>query len=58
MLQGQGTPLLPLSHLRSQPDAEFRSAAVLSNLAGGIAVGKMGCATVTPKELLHAIETF
>lgn len=31
-------------------------AAMLSNLAGGIAVGKMGCATLTPAELLTAAE--
>ncbi len=36
--------------------ADIRSAAELSNLAGGIVVGKMGCATVTPGELLAAIE--
>ena len=35
----------------------IRSAAELSNLAAGIVVGKMGCATVTPTELRKAIET-
>lgn len=36
---------------------DIRSAAELSNLAAGIVVGKMGCATVTPTELREAIET-
>lgn len=36
---------------------DMRSAAELSNLAAGIVVGKMGCATVTPTELREAIET-
>ena len=54
---GAGDTVVAAFTLALATDAEFRSAAMLSNLAGGIAVGKMGCATVTPKELLHAIET-
>ena len=54
---GAGDTVVAAFTLALAADAEFRSAAMLSNLAGGIAVGKMGCATVTPKELLHAIET-
>ena len=55
---GAGDTVVAAFTLALAAGAEFRSAAVLSNLAGGIAVGKMGCATVTQKELLHAIETF
>ena len=55
---GAGDTVVAAFTLALAADAEFRSAALLSNLAGGIAVGKMGCATVTPKELLSAIETF
>lgn len=55
---GAGDTVVAAFTLAIAADAEFRSAAMLSNLAGGIAVGKMGCATVTPRELLHAIETF
>ena len=55
---GAGDTVVAAFTLALAADAEFRSAAILSNLAGGIAVGKMGCATVTPKELRHAIETF
>ena len=52
---GAGDTVVAAFTLALASDAGFRSAAMLSNLAGGIAVGKMGCATVTPKELLHAI---
>ena len=55
---GAGDTVVAAFTLALAADAEVRNAAMLSNLAGGIAVGKMGCATVTPKELLHAIETF
>ena len=54
---GAGDTVVAAFTLALAADAEFRSAAMLSNLAGGIAVGKMGCATVTPKELLNAIDT-
>ena len=54
--RGRGHGCCRFPQLALAAGAEFRSAAVLSNLAGGIAVGKMGCATVTPKELLHEIK--
>ena len=54
---GAGDTVVAVFTLALAAGAEFQSAAVLSSLAGGIVVGKMGCATVTPKELLHAIET-
>ena len=54
---GAGDTVVAAFTLALAADAEFRSAAMLSSLAGGIAVGKMGCATVTPKELLNAIKT-
>jgi D-beta-D-heptose 7-phosphate kinase/D-beta-D-heptose 1-phosphate adenosyltransferase len=54
---GAGDTVVAAFTLALAADTEFRSAAMLSNLAGGIAVGKMGCATVTPKELLNVIET-
>ena len=53
---GAGDTVVAAFTLALAADAGFRSAAMLSNHAGGIAVGKMGCATVTPKELLRAIE--
>ena len=54
---GAGDTVVAAFTLALAAGATFRHAALLSNLAGGIAVGKMGCATVTPNELLNAIET-
>jgi D-beta-D-heptose 7-phosphate kinase/D-beta-D-heptose 1-phosphate adenosyltransferase len=53
---GAGDTVVAVFTLALAANSEFRSAALLSSLAGGIAVGKMGCATVAPKELLSAIE--
>ncbi len=54
---GAGDTAIAVFTLALAANADFYNAAVLSNLAGGIVVGKVGCATVTPKELLNAIET-
>ena len=54
---GAGDTAVAVFTLALAANADFHSAAVLSNLAGGIVVGKTGCATVTPKELLNAIKT-
>lgn len=53
---GAGDTVVAVFALALAAGAEFHSAAVLSNLAGGIVVGKMGCATATSEELLQAIE--
>ena len=53
---GAGDTVVAVFTLALAANADFHSAAVLSSLAGGIAVGKLGCATATPKELLNAIE--
>ncbi len=54
---GAGDTAVAVFTLALAANVNFYDAAVLSSLASGIAVGKMGCATVTPKELLNAIET-
>ena len=54
---GAGDTAVAVFTLALAANVDFYNAAVLSSLASGIAVGKMGCATVTPKELLNAIET-
>lgn len=54
---GAGDTAVAVFTLALAANADFHSAAVLSNLAGGIVVGKPGCATVTPKELLNAMAT-
>jgi D-beta-D-heptose 7-phosphate kinase/D-beta-D-heptose 1-phosphate adenosyltransferase len=38
--------------------ADIREASVLANLAAGIEVSKRGTATVSPSELLSAIENY
>ena len=53
---GAGDTVVAVFTLALAADADFYSAAVLSSLAGGIVVGKLGCATVTPKEMVNAIE--
>ena len=54
---GAGDTAVAVFTLALAANVDFYDAAVLSSLASGIAVGKMGCATVTPKELLNATET-
>ena len=54
---GAGDTVVAVFTLALAAGSEFYSAAVLSSLAGGIVVGKMGCATATSEELLRAIET-
>ena len=53
---GAGDTVVAVFTLALTAQADNHSAAKLSNLAGGIVVGKMGCATATPTELLKAIE--
>ncbi len=54
---GAGDTVVAVFTLALAAGAEFYSAAVLSSLAGGIVVGKLGCATVTSEELHRAIKT-
>ena len=54
---GAGDTVVAVFTLALAAGAGFHDAAVLSGLAGGIVVGKIGCATVTSEELLQAIET-
>ena len=54
---GAGDTVAAVFTLALAAQIDCRSAAKLSSLAGGIVVGKMGCATATPEELHQAIET-
>ena len=54
---GAGDTVVAVFTLALATGTKFHSAAVLSSLAGGIVVEKMGCATATSEELLQAIET-
>ncbi|MDE0427103.1 MAG: D-glycero-beta-D-manno-heptose-7-phosphate kinase [Candidatus Poribacteria bacterium] len=55
---GAGDTVVAVFTLALAAGAEFHRAAVLSSLASGIVVGKMGCATVTSEELHQAISEF
>lgn len=52
---GAGDTVVAVFTLSLAAQIDYHSAAQLANLAGGIVVGKMGCATVTPEELHQAI---
>ena len=55
---GAGDTVAAVFTLALAAQIDYHAAAQLSSLAGGIVVGKMGCATVTPEELHQAIEAF
>lgn len=52
---GAGDTVLAALALGAATGAPLREAAVIANLAAGVAVGKLGTATVSPRELLAAI---
>lgn len=53
---GAGDTVIAVFTLALAAAADNYHAALLSSLAAGLAVGKMGCANVTPEELNDAIE--
>ncbi len=53
---GAGDTVVSVFTLALAAGADFYRAAILSSIAGGIVVGKMGCANVTIDELHNAIE--
>ncbi len=55
---GAGDTVVAVYGLAITANADNHTAAKLSSLAGGIVVGKMGCSTVTPEELLEAVQRF
>ncbi len=55
---GAGDTVVAVYGLAITANADNHTAAKLSSLAGGIVVGKMGCSTVTPEELLKAVQRF
>lgn len=54
---GAGDTVAAVFTLTLAAQIDYRHAAKMSSLAGGIVVGKMGCATVTPEELHLAMDT-
>ncbi len=53
---GAGDTVLSVLALAAAAGATLEDAAVLANTAAGVVVGKLGTATVSPEELLHALE--
>lgn len=54
-VSGAGDTVLAVLGLALASGASFRSAAAIANIAAGIVVGKVGTATVSPKELADAV---
>ncbi len=52
---GAGDTVVSVFSLALAAGADNYSAAILSSIAGGIVIGKMGCANVTPDEIHDAI---
>ncbi|MBI3753096.1 MAG: D-glycero-beta-D-manno-heptose-7-phosphate kinase [Deltaproteobacteria bacterium] len=55
-VSGAGDTVIGAVALAIASGASFKEAAVVSNFAAGIVVGKVGTATVTPEELKRAME--
>ncbi len=53
---GAGDTVIAGASLALLAGASIREAAILANAAAGIVVGKIGTATVTPSELLAALQ--
>ena len=55
-LTGAGDTVLSVLALASAAGATIADAAILANTAAGVVVGKLGTASVSPQELLHALD--
>jgi rfaE bifunctional protein kinase chain/domain len=53
---GAGDTVLSILALAAAAGAPLADAAMLANAAAGVVVGKLGTASVTPQELLHALD--
>jgi rfaE bifunctional protein kinase chain/domain len=53
---GAGDTVLSVLALAAAAGASLADAATLANTAAGVVVGKLGTASVSPKELLHALD--
>lgn len=56
-VSGAGDTVVGVMALALATGASFKEAAVLANFAAGIVVGKVGTATVSPGELLEAVQS-
>ncbi len=57
-VSGAGDTVIATLTLALAAGATIGEAAILGNLAAGVEVGKRGTATVTPAEVLHAMDAF
>jgi rfaE bifunctional protein kinase chain/domain len=55
-LTGAGDTVLSVLSLAAAAGASLVDAAMLANIAAGVVVGKLGTASVSPKELEHALD--
>ena len=55
-LTGAGDTVLSVLALASAAGATLADAAILANTAAGVVVSKLGTASVSPRELVHALE--
>src|SRR5882762_7713037 len=53
---GAGDTVLSVLSLAVAAGAQLADAAMLANVAAGVVVGKLGTASVSPQELLHALD--
>ncbi len=53
---GAGDTVLSVLALAVAAGAPLADAAIIANIAAGVVVGKLGTASVSPQELLHALE--
>jgi D-beta-D-heptose 7-phosphate kinase/D-beta-D-heptose 1-phosphate adenosyltransferase len=55
-LTGAGDTVLSVLSLAAAAGASLVDAAMLANIAAGVVVGKLGTASVSPKELEYALD--
>jgi len=55
-LTGAGDTVLSVLSLAAAAGASLVDAAILANIAAGVVVGKLGTASVSPKELEYALD--
>jgi D-beta-D-heptose 7-phosphate kinase/D-beta-D-heptose 1-phosphate adenosyltransferase len=55
---GAGDTVLSVLALAVAAGAPLADAAMLANTAAGVVVGKLGTASVSPQELVHALDDF
>ena len=55
-VSGAGDTVISVLALGIASGLDLKTSALVSNLASGIVVGKLGTASVSPEELIHSVE--